>query len=277
MFSYIASFLGVQARGDTTLSNNATSQSSPPPAFVCDHYGWYPKPDPAVRLRVSGVNDRVVRIFGYPPQKDFPKSMWYPPPDFGNNDVYIHYLLSEGLANVKYVMGDDWRSQLRQDYQDPSKQSVPNGGVILRPSTVNEFATLDPAAEEEEREHSLRMRRCGAVAVCTEIDTRHYDSTTIKSVPRYLFGWPASGGVWAIRSPWSMPLPEVPNGYPRTDEEILEWTIRKADIRDTYYSLARNVKKLDSMEDVCHLLEESGAQFYETIADCPEAVELNLV
>jgi hypothetical protein len=45
---------------------------------------------------------------------------------------------------------------------------------------------------------------------------------------------------------------------------------------DRYEALAERLKRQEDMEDVCRVLDESEAQFFTRIEDCPEAVELNL-
>jgi hypothetical protein len=74
MFGYIASFLGFQGQN---TENSSTDVESGPNHVSCEGYG-YSLPDPAVRLRLSSTNDSVVRIFGHPPQEDYPEAMHYP-------------------------------------------------------------------------------------------------------------------------------------------------------------------------------------------------------
>ena len=173
MFGYIASILGFQGQSNSTHieSGNVSSPSVGPIHISCEGYGpRIPRKD--LRLRISGNNSDLIRIFGFPPQGDYPKSMWYPPPAFGLDGPYVHYLLGESPASVRYIMGDEWHSNLQSDPRFPltdSRQSE----VVLRPSvTGNDTCDLegtpeddDPAILAEERAQSLRMRRCGAVAV----------------------------------------------------------------------------------------------------------------
>jgi len=171
----------------------------------CQGYGPTP-PRADVRLQVDSKNSDLVRLFGFPPQEDYPKSMRYSPPAFGQDGPYIHYLLGESPASVKYVMGREWCSRLRGDPRYP--QTDPRQSqVVLRPSvesnnTCNNFQSTsneDPAALAEERAHALRMRRCGAVAIAVEDDIDHFDTGQMNLAREYHFGWPASGGVWVLR------------------------------------------------------------------------------
>jgi len=155
--------------------------------------------------------------------------MRYSPPAFGQDGPYIHYLLGESPASVKYVMGREWCSRLRGDPRYP--QTDPRQSqVVLRPSvesnnTCNNFQSTsneDPAALAEERAHALRMRRCGAVAIAVEDDIDHFDTGQMNLAREYHFGWPASGGVWVLRpSPIDLE-PERSVDHYRTDDEIME-------------------------------------------------------
>lgn len=285
MISYIASILGFQGQLNSTNTDDTrgTPGSAPSDYVSCQHYGWT-VPDSAVRLRLSDDNNRTVRIFGYPPQEEFPKSMWYSRGDFGRKGPYIHYLISESPAMINYIMGDDWRSQLRSDHQPRPRDLLRDREVILRPSctrndTTNHSQTAfnnDVDFQAEERAHSLRMRRCGAVAICAEDDTYEWDSGLMNKAPSCFFGWPKDGGVWILRPSWSMPPPDSPPVGRKTYEEIMAEKWKEVE-RDQFYSdLALEVQRQDDMEDVCRVLEGAGAQFFAKIEDCPEAVERNL-
>jgi hypothetical protein len=96
----------------------------------------------------------------------------------------------------------------------------------------------------------------------------------------YLFGWPASGGVWVLRLWLSDSEFEISAGQYRTDEEIMEQNMAEGLRRVQEYEdnvvLVDRVNQQEDMEDVCCVLKEAGARFYAVIEDCPEAVELNL-
>jgi hypothetical protein len=239
-------------------------------------------PSTEIRLQISSTNSSEVHIFGFPPQEDFPKAMRYPPSTFGTNGPYIHYVLGNSPASVNYIMGDDWRSNLQSDPSDSSR-----GDIIFRPSTTPN-STCDPSLSlkddatvlEEERSHSLRMRRCGAVAVFSQEDIRNHDDRQRRpspDSPNYLLGWPKNGGVWVVRSPWADPAPERSEGYSEDLERRLA-DAHKQDARENvYHALAAKAHQQETMEEVCQVLEEGGARFYANVEDSPEAVELNLV
>jgi hypothetical protein len=279
MFSYIASLLNFQGQPNA----NATTNNPLTPSHIsCQGYGWT-VPSKDIRLQVSNSNSSEVHIFGFPPQEDFPKAMKYPPPTFGTDGPYIHYLLGDCPASVNYIMGGDWRSRLQSNPWDSSR-----GDVIFRPSVAldNSFdrqiqisARDDSAALEEERFHSLRMRRCGAVAVFSQEDISNHEARQRKpgpKYPKYLFGWPKSGGVWVLRSPWSEPAPERPEGYSEDLERRLADAHEEQAREAVYLALGAKAHRQERMEDVCRVLEEGGARFYAAIEDSPEAVELNL-
>jgi hypothetical protein len=60
------------------------------------------------------------------------------------------------------------------------------------------------------------------------------------------------------------------------DWELMQANLKEAEVYEAYGAVKRKVKQQEDMEDVCRVLKENEAQFYATIADCPEAIELNL-
>jgi hypothetical protein len=279
MFGYIASFLGFQGQSHSTNDNEGNHSAS------CEGYG-YSLPDPAVRLRLSRTNDSVVRIFGHPPQEDYPEAMNYPGSTMGTEGPpFVHYLYNPGPACLKYVMGDNnWRSRLTSGHQ--SRLRFLEGDVLLRPAfsgnsddTCHSVADDDPAVEAEERAHSLRMRRCGAVAIFSENDIGDYETGWLypPGGREYLFGWPKSGGVWVLRAPSRDPRPETLVGVRQTQQESMDSNMVRAKENRAFLAVAKSLKQQEDMEDVCRVLEESGAHFHALIEDCSEAAELNLV
>jgi hypothetical protein len=273
MFSYIASILGFQGQTNSTQATTAPGRTH----ISCEGYG-YTLPNQRIRLQVCDKNSNVVRIFGYAPQEELSKAVWHPVSEFRVDGPYIHYHLGDSPASVKYIMGDEWCSQLQSNPWNSSK-----GDIIWRPSaTSNDTCDSqptpkdDPALLAEERSHSLRMRRCGAVAIFTLENARDWEDGQRRRSPRYLFGWPKSGGVWVLRSPWSEPAPERPEGYAEDLERRLADAHEEQAREAVYLALAVEVKVQETMEDLCRVLEEGGAQFYAAIEDSPEAVELNL-
>jgi hypothetical protein len=56
----------------------------------------------------------------------------------------------------------------------------------------------------------------------------------------------------------------------------MQANLKEGEMFDRYEALAERLKRQEDMEDVCRVLDESEAQFFARIEDCPEAVELNL-
>jgi hypothetical protein len=56
----------------------------------------------------------------------------------------------------------------------------------------------------------------------------------------------------------------------------MQANLKEGEMFDRYEALAERLKRQEDMEDVCRVLDESEAQFFTRIEDCPEAVELNL-
>jgi hypothetical protein len=286
MFNYIASVLGFQGQSNTTNIHKDNHSVS------CEGYG-YTLPDHAVRLRVSSRsgNKEKVRIFGYPPQEDYTESMQYlpgdmlypPEPQIGVSGPYVHYLYHAGPACERYVMGANWRSQLRSDYPARGRGILRGGDVVLRPTasmnsneTRHSVTDEDPAAQAEERAHSLRMRRCGAVAIFSENDIIDYETERPYPLSKYLFGWPKGGGVWVLRAPWLDAPPKPKLSECKDDWELMEANMKEGEEYEVYLALVENVRRQEDMGDVCRVLEESGAHFYATTDQSPEAVEFNL-
>lgn len=274
MFGYIASILGFHGQANSTNVAPAYTSSLPVPRSYSNCQGYGPNlPRTDLRLKFSNQTSETVRIFGFPPQEDYPKSGWYPPPAFGLEGPYITYLLGKSPASVKYIMGDDWRSNLQSDPRFPPMDSR-QSQVVLRPSVVSNGtcdteAVLedenDPAILAEERTHSLRMRRCGALPVAVQDDIEKFDWEHVFWPHDYFFGWPASGGVWVLRIWSSDSEPEISADQYRTDEEIMEQNLQDAlkyeQRYENYIALAGKLNQQEDMEDVCRVLEEAGAQF----------------
>ena len=185
----------------------------------------------------------------------------------GNGGPPLLYLRSNIPAYVSYIMGEDWRSKLRDDHYTNDAKIFHDGEVILRPST-----TTSPSEESQEdlealeRAHCLRMRRCGAVAVRSEIDII-FEETGYARWPDHLFGWPANGGVWILRDD---PAEEL-------RVNIMQKTARTEEIQDRFMLASKAIRQQSDMDELCRVLQEAGGQFYTNIEDCPEVNKLSLL
>lgn len=278
MFSYITSVLSVNFQrpwgGPATRSVDISNKEM---YVSCKGYGLI-SPDPAIRLRISHAQrhplDSEVRVFGYPPPEDSQQSA----PFLDSRRPPALYLFDVSPAYVNYVMGDDWHAKLRSDYNAPPLYSWPNSEVIVRPSepSPDNNGTMRTTEEEiaEERAHCLRMRRCGAVSI-SEIDDVEFLMESRRECQSRLFGWPERGGVWTLRRPRTEHSDE--EWYRMTDDDRRESAFEDSRRCDRYFAAREKMRQLQSMEDLCRVLEEAGAQYYENVADCPEAVALDLV
>lgn len=250
---YILSALGY---GSDMTTHTTLSVVEGLPLVSCKGFS---RPDPAVRLRLQ--DDSVVRVFGWPAQEDLPSGFVVFLSHFENAGEPILYLSGEIPVYVDYVMGRDWHARLRSDYETPSGFTFRYGRVILRQNS----------REKDPREHSIRLLRCGAIAVRSESNV-----IADHGPPRSqnLFGWPESGGVWILRS--------VPPGHDETKRtmrfglspgdfvEIHEMQMQSWDARE-------QLKHQHDTESVCRVIERAGGQFYLDISDCPETMHLQLL
>ena len=265
MMNYITAILNFLKHGPTSNSGltlpaaqyDITSQS----ASCC---GW-PIPDLDVQLRLS--DNKTVRIFGYPNKDDIPSDMWIPLPGFGDTGPPLLYLRGHIPAYVSYIMGEDWRSRLRDGHHTNNANLFHDGEVILRPS-----ATTSPSEESREdlealeRAHCLRMRRCGAVAVRSDVDIL-FEETGYARWPDHLFGWPANGGVWILRHDLAEEL----------RVNLMPETTRTGEMQDRFLWASEAIRQQSDMNELCRVLKEAGGQFYTNIEDCPEVKRLSLL
>ena len=260
--NYIARILSFVEHGPRWNSGPTLSDVENGMTSSCHGWSW---PDPDVHLRVS--DNTTVRIFGYPNQEAIPPEMWVPLPHFGNSGPPLLYLRGDVPAYVNYIMGEDWRSRLRGDYHTNNAHMFHDGEVILRPSTTTSSSQESQEdLEASERAHCLRMRRCGAVAVRSEVDVI-FEETGGQKWLDHLFGWPAAGGVWILRS---YPMETVRQDY------ILETTVM--DQMSELVAFAREaIRQQSDMGGLCRVLKEAGAQFYSNIEDCTEVKKLRLL
>ena len=208
-----------------------------------------------------------MRIFGYPNEEDLPPGMWIPLTNLGNGGPPLLYLRGDAPAYVSYIMGDNWRSRLREDHQTSDVHIFHDGEVILRPSaTTLPLQESQEDFEASERAHCIRMRRCGAVAVRSETDVI-FEETGAEALPYQLFGWPASSGVWILRS------------YPT--EHSQQNTVLPAtaldEMQERLALASEALRQQSDMEGVCRVLKNAGGHFYSRIENCPEVVKLRLL
>ncbi|KAF2716097.1 hypothetical protein K431DRAFT_350583 [Polychaeton citri CBS 116435] len=259
MFNYILSALGLASAANHDNDKDQGNVSM----TTASCRGWS-GPDPAVRLRRQ--DNSVVRIFGFPEEGNLLPGFIVPPIGMGNGLEPMLHLRGAVPAYVDYIMGYDWQSRLR-DYQIADGHTFKNGKVILREDGEDERGS-------DERNHCLRMRRCGAFGIRSEVDII-LDETNGRFGPRhgYAFGWPAEGGVWVLRQlpAWADELDSAPIGSHLEEDAAMD------EMQQRFSIATSSFKEQDDMEGICRVIEEAGGRFYLNIGDCPEAVELGLL
>lgn len=269
-FNFIASFLGLK-QGNSTSDDSVGSANASQGSASCQ--GWS-RPDPAVRLRFTG-ND-TVRIFGFPQEK-LPDALEKPLPNFGTiGRTPLLYLRTNVPAYVSYVMGSDWRSKLRDDHFSDARHMWRNGRVILRPS-AEEIVENEKLARKEQA-HYERMLRCEPKVIRSKGDTAppRLVVDACDNPSKQVFGWPSGGGVWILRRSTFLDNPRASYLSGTYDDDIDSATRRrKAEV--LYNELVTSRKEYADMDELCRALEDAGAEFYPSIHECPEAVELGLV
>jgi hypothetical protein len=109
------------------------------------------------------------------------------------------------------------------------------------------------------------MRRCGAVAVRSEVDII-FEETGGARWPDHLFGWPANGGVWILRDDPAEDL----------REDLIPETAMTDSMQARFLSASKAIREQSDMDELCRVLGEARGQFYTNIEDCPEVKKLKL-
>lgn len=269
LFSLMASMLGLfQTNSTSTPVANRGCFHNVNSSFSPDCSPW-PRPDPKVRLRHS--DDNAVRIFGFPPERlaaGVPCSL----PNMGNNGYPLLYLRGEVRPYLEYVMGKNWREQLRSDHKTNEQHTYHDGKVVLRPEAPKADETAESEVMGNERAHCVRMLRCGARGIRSEVDANNLDTIGWERPPKQMFGWPSQGGVWVLRHPDSGEGVHVFDGTSADREALREYSRRE----DQYIEFEQDLSQYEDMDELCRGLEQAGAEFYQNIEDCPEVIELEL-
>lgn len=162
-------------------------------------------------------------------------------------------------------MGNDWRSRLRDNHGATTGRGSQDWKVILR---------QEDERRTDEREHCLRMRRCGATGVRSEVDIIHTDGEGPRRGPcpdyQQIFGWPATGGVWILRGlADELSLPPIPFGaYDFAADDVIQERFWNA-----YRASGNNV----IWKGFAVSLNKPVEEFYPNIEDRFEAVHFRLL
>jgi len=104
-FNYIATLLELQGEHPQPTTNIESTTADRKPSISYEGCAVHAPLNSVIRLRVT--SDDVVKIFGHPPQEDFPEHMDHFEPNFRTNMHFVHFLPGDSPAYINYVMGDD--------------------------------------------------------------------------------------------------------------------------------------------------------------------------
>ena len=204
----------------------------------------------------------------------------FAPASSTNTTRGFFYIDRPSEAQLSYILGPEWRSLIiTKAYPKIDSHMRPISGQVV----TSQYIARPDDDEDNEAEHCLRMRRCGAVFVTgleqmralTDHNVNGGAPFGLQEIERHIFGWPETGGVWIYRIPQEVfaahdahtsgtgPLYLRPDNY--------------EDVVAAVNNLKINVKKQEDMQQVVNLLKDAGASFYDNIEDCPEVVKLKLV
>lgn len=142
---------------------------------------------------------------------------------------------------------------------------------------------------DDETAVALRMFRCGAATIdhslamgamwaMDEAFGWHWQSTERQQ--KYIFGWPATGGVWVLQ------LPPLLDKHNSKNFDLVEEAEQHYRHMNGDPAISRNVDgsiyygdlvKSETMDEFCERLKHEGARFYDSIQDSPEVIEMGLL
>jgi hypothetical protein len=131
-----------------------------------------------------------------------------------------------------------------------------------------------PDDVDDEAEHCMRMRRCGADALLSNVSMHVLQERLSASSQMHIMGWPSGGGVWVYRVPQSwysgksieeQLASSPPYSHFRLDNPGVMLNKVRGELRGC-----------EDMEQFCEVLERYGGDYYEDIMDCRAVVHLRL-
>ncbi|MDI1487965.1 MAG: hypothetical protein OHK93_007239 [Ramalina farinacea] len=210
-------------------------------------------------------------LYGYPPRaKDCP-------------DPGYLYLSDPTNADLRYILGLSWRRQIVLPSASPEAGNTKENGC----SRLNEYSYIPiPRDDLNEAQHCLRMKRCGAQFIISEgwplLESKMEEKQYNQRATMQIFGWPDSGGVWIYRIP-RIYLGLSDDDPPRDIGGDLEAGLKALETREAegidekMSYLKMNIEAQDNMDGVCDILRDTGGEFYKSLEDCPEVVDLGLL
>lgn len=191
-------------------------------------------------LRERAPSARIYHVSAYPTGRD------------PQTKVYLKTIIP---AMVTYILGPDWEKQLG------AKHTIDG---------VEESGTEDEVAL------GLRILQAGGSVVDLS-DARgngemmdlvaSKESDDWQKRQKYMFGWPADGGVWVLElPPWAEHDPFHP--MPKPDKGLGRYYTGNLDCGP--------LKNIQDMEGLCPMLERLGAKFYKSAGESKEVKEFGL-
>ncbi|EPE24103.1 hypothetical protein GLAREA_07953 [Glarea lozoyensis ATCC 20868] len=165
-------------------------------------------------------------------------------------------------AQLNYILDPDWRERLMVttfNYRD-----------------VKEYTYIRaPDDPEDEAEHCLRMRRCGADALLYNVTTHVLQERLSAASAMQIMGWPSSGGVWMYRVPQSWyagkSLEERFAGAPPYSQMGLDNPAVMLE------KVNGDLRGCGGMDEFCEVLRGYGGVYFGDVRKCRAVVGLRLV
>lgn len=172
-------------------------------------------------------------------------------------------------AIVEYVLGPAWREQLNRL----------NRLYVSQANWTN----------DDESSIALQiLRGGGAIMDTTSIGADWWlfedgfgsSWTRAEQQQKYIFGWPADGGVWVLHVPAPLEIPSDPN-----ESLDFEWSFAQKQ-RDPNRAVSRNfdgsidfanLTNSKTMVDLCNNLKMKGAVYYDKLEESAEVIESGLL
>ena len=240
------------------LPFQSQSSHSYPDATPACHGYLHPFPSSRPSVRLYLVSGQSSCLYGYLPYAR------------GDPDPGYLFIDDPPLTTLDYVSGSDWRTRVEEP---PGSSTIATSGMI--DSQRSNESYIPRTDGDDEAEHCLRMKRCGALWADPTTSFMERRDMPVQAAENQIFGWPsqkAGGGVWVLRIPkiWRRP-------FPFDMDAMMKQMQEEERHGDQMKSLKERLKKQDDMDSACEVLRDAGAVHYERIEECPEVVELDLL
>ncbi|KAF1996616.1 hypothetical protein P154DRAFT_525456 [Amniculicola lignicola CBS 123094] len=192
-------------------------------------------------------------------------------------------------ALISYVLGPNWQSQIRNNtswsiYLDkmPNTRGYNDRYIVEMAQTLQRLkddGVVQPLLpDSEEIALAMRILRAGGAVLdlsgCPWPEDREgkeqSEYSAFKESREYIFGWPDTGGVWALKL--------IPRPVISLEEEEMAMEGEGAITLEEYMVMLtgpldfRKLEKTENMMAYCAELRHLGAVFYEHPEDCEDVV-----